>query len=231
MRGKNLTRPEIILTAASKLSDEFTESELVVAAWEFDRKVFGLEGFENEHPAENKVLANLMGVKGLVQKGLLKRTGRKKYRITNNGRSLVRDYSVESGPVTAPVTKQSAPNKVIPTLPKSLDAFIIRVIDSDVYNKFEGSRKDDITFTDYLIAAQVLKKDQGNCQIVIDKLRSIEGKLAELTKIDEEVILSNGRAYNGNDSRVIINLFDWLATRFQKHLLLIAARKKDGVGE
>ena len=217
-----ITRPEIILTAASKLGDEFTESELVVAAWEFNRNVFGLEGYENEHPAENKVLSNLMGVKGLVQRGLLKRTGRKKYRVTNSGRSLVKANAVESGLATAPSASATVPLSGSNTLPKTLDHFIIRVTESDVYNKFEGSRKEEITFTDYMTLIEVPKDGST----VVSKLQSLESRLFELSKLEKETILSNGRAHNGSDSRVIINLFDWLATKFEKHLKLMATREK-----
>ena len=225
-----LTGTRVILTAASKLPDEFTESDLIIASWKCDKDMFGLEGYENEYPAENKILSKLMGIKGLVQKGFLKRIDRKKYKLTNSGKLFV------SGPATALGATALGATALSATVPNAtakvpLDNFIIRVIESDVYNKFEGSRKDDITFTDYLTVAGVPKNGQGDCQIVLDKLRLVESKLSELTRLDKEVILSNGRSYSGSDSRVIINLFDWLATRFQKHLLLIAARKKDGVGE
>jgi hypothetical protein len=64
-----LTRNDLILLAAKKLANPFTEEQLVVAAWQLDKEKFGLAGYHGFYPNNNLVKLQLMGKNGLVKRG------------------------------------------------------------------------------------------------------------------------------------------------------------------
>lgn len=71
---------EILIEVASKLSQPFTESQLVVAAWKQYPDRFCLHGYP-EYPDSNRVRAELCGQKGLVALGYFVKEGPKLYRV------------------------------------------------------------------------------------------------------------------------------------------------------
>src|SRR5207248_3215404 len=77
------TVPEKILLAAFELEEQgqspFSAESLVVAAWQKFPKTFGLKGYSDVYPDSNKVLASIMGVKGLAHRGWLVKMGQKLY--------------------------------------------------------------------------------------------------------------------------------------------------------
>jgi hypothetical protein len=62
-----LTKAEVIMFAAKRLTQPFSVEDLVVEAWKLDKEKFGLSGFEQQYPSNNKVYVVLMGKKGLYQ--------------------------------------------------------------------------------------------------------------------------------------------------------------------
>ncbi len=98
--GNGLTVPEKILSCASELDSEkgtFTAEDLVVRCWECFPDTFGLQGYADKYPDSNRVLTNIMGMKGLRGKGWLRKVGEKRYRLTEVGRQAnqVRGRPVE----------------------------------------------------------------------------------------------------------------------------------------
>ena len=86
------TVPEKILLAASELEEKgespFSAEALIVAAWQKFPRAFGLKGFSDQYPDSNKVLASIMGGKGLTRRSLLVKMGQKLYALTREGRAI-----------------------------------------------------------------------------------------------------------------------------------------------
>jgi hypothetical protein len=90
---KRLTAADIVLLAASELgsspSAEFSEWELSVATWKRDANRFGMRGFEADHPDHKRVMKEIMGKTGAVQRGLLEKSRPNYYRMSALGRAAV----------------------------------------------------------------------------------------------------------------------------------------------
>src|SRR5438309_4629500 len=88
------TVPEKILLAASHLEEQgqspFSAEALIVAAWQKFPRTFGLKGYEEQYPDSNKVLAGMMGEKGLPGRGWMVKVGQRLYALTRDGRQVVR---------------------------------------------------------------------------------------------------------------------------------------------
>src|SRR5947209_10944399 len=88
------TVPEKILLAAYALEEAgdspFTAESLVVSAWKKYPVTFGLKTFAEQYPDSNKVLASIMGERGLARRGWLAKVGQKLYSLTREGRQAVR---------------------------------------------------------------------------------------------------------------------------------------------
>lgn len=80
----------IILRAACELAAGSTLTRIalaavVVRAWRLDTARLGLRGYEELHPDANRVYAKLSGTEGLVELGLLERTGFGVVSVTRKG--------------------------------------------------------------------------------------------------------------------------------------------------
>src|SRR5579871_5055043 len=88
------TVPEKILLAAYQLEEQgqspFSAEALIVAAWQKYPRTFGLKGYDEQYPDSNKVLASIMGEKGLARRGWLIKMGQKLYSLSHEGRRAVR---------------------------------------------------------------------------------------------------------------------------------------------
>ena len=88
------TVPEKILLAAFQLEEQghspFSAETLIVSAWQKYPSTFGLKGYDEQFPDSNKVLASIMGEKGLARRGWLTKMGQKLYSLSQEGRVAVR---------------------------------------------------------------------------------------------------------------------------------------------
>lgn len=80
----------VILRAACELAAGSTLTRIalaavVVRAWRLDTARLGLRGYEQTHPDANRVYAKLSGTEGLVELGLLERTGFGVVSVTRKG--------------------------------------------------------------------------------------------------------------------------------------------------
>jgi hypothetical protein len=94
--GNELTVPERIVSCAGELDSEkgtFTAEDLVVRCWERFPDIFGLQGYSDKFPDSNRILTNIMGMKGLRGKGWLRKVGEKRYRLTEIGRQAIQARS------------------------------------------------------------------------------------------------------------------------------------------
>ncbi len=88
---------DVILQAAAALARSsphgFSESMLIVTAWQLDPLMVGLEGFESKYPDANRIKAALMGRKGLVAQGKLIRTAAGRYTLASSKTKGLRPMS------------------------------------------------------------------------------------------------------------------------------------------
>jgi hypothetical protein len=86
-----------IVIAAFSLPSEFSLPDLVVAAWQQDRKAFGLRGHEDRHPDSKRVeVALYHGKRGLIARGALRRQGKGRFSLVR-GNEWVRMCLTQEG--------------------------------------------------------------------------------------------------------------------------------------
>ncbi len=127
------TVPEKILLAAFQLEEHgqspFSAEALIVAVWQKYPRTFGLKGYDEQYPDSNKVLASIMGEKGLTRRGWLSKTGQKLYALTHEGRRVVRRLLQGDD---QPVAKSDRPVK----LPRDHDKLLQGLFVTSAYEKY-----------------------------------------------------------------------------------------------
>jgi hypothetical protein len=207
---EDCTVPEKILLAAHQLEENgqspFTAEALIVVAWQKYPKTFGLKGFDTQYPDSNKVLASIMGEKGLARRGWLSKAGQKLYTLTKDGHVVVKRILKGED---RPASKQST----------------VRVnMDCVAMEKITGGLKQEVTFTEAC-------KFWG----VVDGMNSaqIDHRLASVRKtidhLDRQIglgtaVLSSGQSISQNDVSKAVEAFKYLEERFARHLNLLRAR-------
>ena len=66
---------EILLEAARGLKQPFSLSRLVLACWQANQEIFGLPGYEKDHPSEARVRNALYGPRGPLRSGEIVKEG------------------------------------------------------------------------------------------------------------------------------------------------------------
>ncbi|MFQ3592859.1 MAG: hypothetical protein SNJ82_06670, partial [Gemmataceae bacterium] len=142
------TLPEKLLLAASHLEEAgqtpFSAEALIVSAWQKYPRAFGLKGYEDKYPDSNRVLAQIMGEKGLPNRGWMVKVGQKMYSLTRDGRQVVR--KLLQGEEVPPLTsKRAAP---VDRLPKEIDILLQSLLCSSVLAKLRQGRQEEWTFAE-----------------------------------------------------------------------------------
>jgi hypothetical protein len=212
------TVPEKILLAALDLEEQgqspFSAEALIVAVWQKFPKTFGLKGFADLYPDSNKVLASIMGEKGLTRKGWLAKMGQKLYAVTRDGRQIVRKLRQgEETPMPEPVK-----------LTRDQEKFINGLFGSTALQKFLEGRKLELNFADASRYWGISENMHG---------AQLDGKLNQfresLAQVDRhvglgETTLSNGRAVSAADIGQLGDLHTYLEERFGRHLSVLRSR-------
>jgi hypothetical protein len=134
---EDCTVPEKILLAANQLEESgqtpFSAEALIVMAWQKYPRTFGLKGFVELYPDSNKILASIMGEKGLARRGWLVKTGLKMYALTKDGLVVVkRILKGEDRPASRQSTIRTN---------KETDRILLNIMDSIAFEKFQDGRK------------------------------------------------------------------------------------------
>jgi hypothetical protein len=216
----DFTVPEKILVAADQLEQQgntpFTAEALIVAVWQKFPKTFGLKGFAELYPDSNKVLSSLMGEKGLARRGWLVKTGQKMYALTREGRRVIRRVTLQEG------DEPEAPK--LQRLQRDLERFVVGLLDSSAYQKFEENRKAELTFADacrFWGVTENMKGDQLD-----ERIAMVQAKLIDLDRLfaETDADLSSGRVLTAGDVRVLTNIHRHMEDRFERHLNLLRSR-------
>jgi hypothetical protein len=216
----DFTVPEKILVAADQLDktgqSPFSAEALTVAAWQKFPKTFGLKGYVELHPDNNKILAAIMGEKGLARRGWLVKMGQKLYALTREGRSVVRKVTLEED---EPISNGS-----LVRLSRDQEKFVVSLLDSSAVQKFEENRKAELTFADACRFWGVTENMKG--EALDSRLQHMEHQLSEFDRMlaDNDAEMSNGRALSAGDIRVLTNIHRFMEDRFDRHLNLLRSR-------
>jgi hypothetical protein len=202
-----------LLLAANELSRRgptFSAEELAVAAWESDRQAFGLKGYRDLHPNYNSVLVLLMGSKGLVARGYLKKEAQKLYSVTEKGRKVVKHTAGE------PQTR----------LTREQERQLLHLLNSKALEKVVSGPVSDLYFKECLAfwgLTEASSPEEMRAKIAAQgKLVQALGPLLE----DKDITLSNGRAMRSDDLELIRRTAETIHVRFLRHLNLLLKGKK-----
>jgi hypothetical protein len=214
-----LTVPEKILLAAAELEEKgqspFSAEALIVAVWQKYPKTFGLKGYADQYPDSNKVLASIMGEKGLTRKGWLVKMGQKLYAVTREGRQIVRKLQQgEALPAPGPVK-----------LGREQERFLNSLFASSALQKFLEGRKLELTFADACRFWGITESLHG---AALDaRLNQFRAALADVDRQIGlgEATLSNGRSVSAADIGQLGDVHAYLEERFGRHLNLLRSRR------
>jgi hypothetical protein len=221
---ENLTVPEKILLAADHLDKQghspFSAEALTVTAWQKFSKTFGLKGYTEHHPDSNKILTSIMGEKGLVRRGWLVKMGQKLYALTRDGRLVVRRVMLEEEDAPPENANIHAAVKIA----RPQERFLLDLLESSAFQKFDENRKADLTFADASRFWGITENMKGD--IIDDRLHEVGQQLLEVdqTLDDGNAVLSNGREITAGDIRALANIHRYMADRFDRHLSLLRTR-------
>jgi hypothetical protein len=214
------TVPEKILLAAFELEEQgqspFSAESLVVAAWQKFPKTFGLKGYSDVYPDSNKVLASIMGVKGLAHRGWLVKMGQKLYAMTREGRQSVRRLLNAGEPTTA----EEQPVK----LSRDQEKFLLGLLNSTAVQKYQEGTKNELTFADACRYWGIT--ESMNVATLDAKLDHLRGTLGDLDRLLSKgnAVLSNGRSISSEDLDLLCAVRAYLEERFSRHLSLLRNR-------
>jgi hypothetical protein len=214
------TVPEKILLAADQLEKQgqspFSAEALIVAAWQQYPRTFGLKGYTELYPDSNKILSSIMGEKGLARRGWLVKMGQKLYALTREGRQVIRSLLNEDA--------EPEPAGANVQITRDQEKFVLALLDSTAYQKFEENRKMELTFADatrFWGITENMRGDQLDA-----RLSQFEATLSDLDRAlaSADAELSNGRILSAGDVRVVTNIHRHMEDRFSRHLSVIRAR-------
>jgi hypothetical protein len=215
------TLPEKILLAAHSLEEAgqspFSAEALIVAAWQKYPRAFGLKGYVEQYPDSNKVLAAIMGGKGIARRGWLAKMGQKLYALTRDGRQVVRKLFVDEEPA------EGATDEPV-KLNAEHEALVQQLLNSTAFEKHREGRQSELTFAD---ACRFWNVTENTGSDVLNARLDHVG--AGIAAIERQVgfgsaTLKNGRSVSSKDLEQLGDLHEYLEERFSRHLSLLRNR-------
>jgi hypothetical protein len=218
------TVPEMILLAAWDLEQQgqspFSAEALIVTSWQKFPRAFGLKGYADQYPDSNKVLASIMGTKGLTRRALLVKMGQKLYALTREGRAVVRGLLDEEAGPAEPVPAPAESVKVS----RDQEKFLLALLGSTALQKYDEGRRNELTFADACRFWGITENMYGEAlDGRLDRLKSTLMTLARsLGKAAAD--LSNGRSVSPDEITRLCQVHAHLEDRFARHLTLLRNR-------
>lgn len=215
------TLPEKILLAGATLEEQghspFSAEALIVSAWQKYPRTFGLKGYEEQYPDSNKVLAMIMGEKGLPGRGWMAKVGQKQYCLTRDGRQVVRKLVL--GETVPPLTAK----RHVVRLSREQDLLMQQVLASVAYEKLCQGREAEWTFSDACRFWAISDRQGTAVDQRLDEL------LSQLAQIEKElkagpVTLGNGKETTAEEAGRLCDMHGQLEQRFARHLNLLRSR-------
>lgn len=198
----------------------FTAEALIVTAWRKFPDTFGLRYYSELYPDSNKVLASIMGRRGLTKRGWFVKVGQKQYELTHDGRQVARRLLYpDQEPEPEPTPKQ---------LTDAQDRLMQRLLSCSAVEKCQQKDNQggapDLTFVDACRFWGITESLQN--QNVDDRLEQLEIQLGEIDRFlgTASLRLRDGRTIQPDDVTFLGNLHTGLTERFQRHLNLLRHR-------
>jgi hypothetical protein len=139
------TLSEKVLLAAYALEESgqspFSAEALVVSAWKKYPTAFGLREFAEQYPDSGKVMASIVGERGLPRRGWLTRLDQKQYSLTREGRQTARRLLNADG-------AYASLNAAVVTLARDQEALLRALLATPAFAKFREDRGAELTFAD-----------------------------------------------------------------------------------
>src|SRR5262249_1259938 len=196
----------------------FSADALIVAVWQKYPRTFGLKGYDEQSPDSNKVLASIMGEKGLTRRGWLSKPGQKLYALTHDGRRVVRrllhgDDQLESVQKDRPVR-----------LAKEHDKLLQGLFVTSAYEKFREGRLQELTFADACRFWSITENLSG--EALDGRLDHVRAALADIERLVGlgSANLSDGHSITLDDVGQLGDIHNHLLQRFSRHLTLLRNR-------
>ena len=217
------TVPEMILLAAWDLEQQgqspFSAEALIVTAWQKFPRAFGLKGYADQYPDSNKVLASIMGTKGLTRRALLVKMGQKLYALTREGRVIVRSLlDEEAAPEEPPPAEESL------KLSRDQEKFLLALLASTALQKYDEGRRNELTFADACRFWGITENLHG--EALDQRLERVRTGLTGLSRTlgKASADLSNGRSVSPDEVSRLCHVNAYLEDRFARHLTLLRNR-------
>ena len=223
-----LTVSEKVLLSAYALEEAgqspFTAEALIVHAWKQDPAGFGLRGFTEQYPDSNKVLAAIMGERGLARKGHFVKVGQKVYALSREGRLTARRIlSGEEPPPSETPTPQSRQPKHV-KLTRDQEKQLQSLLASTALAKFREDRQSELTFADACRFWGITENLRAD---LLDKrLEHLKTSLGDLDRKLQRgsAVLGGGREVSSSEVARLEGLNNYLLQRFSRHLNLLRTR-------
>lgn len=221
----DLTVSQKIILAAHRLEEQgqtpFTSEALTVASWKESKQTFGLKGYAEEYPDNNRVLACIMGERGLAKRGWLVKVGPKLYSLSKQGKEEARRV-LAGDESPAPRRRALAQIKVPRDLENQLKALLL----STAVSRYQQGMKRDINFKDACKFWGLPESAQGDAvdqhlKRVPDLLHQVEQLL-----IGETVELSDGQSVPQDKLRMLDSVHRFLKEQFTRHLSQMRERSR-----
>lgn len=197
----------------------FSDADVSVLAWEHDRSKFSLVGYN--YPDSNKVLALLMGARGLVAKGYVEKVGLRRYRLTPAGVALGRRL-VESSSSSAEVPVSRRIRSV--SVPSDIDAYLSCALSSRAFTLYGAGMKAQIEVSD---AKNFWGETRGaNCSDTLVASEKFNNCLilARDYFVGDSLRLEGGREVSQAELDKLRDISLWLHSKFSGELLRKARR-------
>ncbi len=212
-----LTVSQKIILAAFHLEEQgntpFSAEALIVAAWKESPNTFGLKGFTEQYPDANRVLACIMGERGLARRGWLVKMGQKLYTLSRQGREEARRV-LEGDDSPLPKRRALAQIKV----PKDLENHLVNLLNAKAVRLYKTGMKREITFIDAQNFWGLADSIHG--EAVDEALARLPSALEEVEKlvIGETVELSSGMVASQEDLKTLAAVHRFLQESFARNL-------------
>jgi hypothetical protein len=220
-----LTVSEKLLLAGHALEEAgqtpFSAEALVVQAWKDHPATFGLKHFADRYPDSNKVLASIMGERGLARRGWFVKVGEKRYAVSREGRKVVRRLLEPDEPAVPA-------EPLIPALTRDDERFLLALFGSTALEKYREGRKPELTFADACRFWGITENLHGD---TLDaRLDQFKARLADLDRVLSKgrCTLQGGRSASAEDVALLDELHAHLSQRFSRHLNLLRNRAAKG---
>jgi hypothetical protein len=220
-----LTVSQKIILAAHRLEEQgqtpFTSEALTVASWKESPQTFGLKGFIDQYPDANRVLACIMGERGLVRRGWMIKVGPKLYSLSRQGKEEARRVLAGDD---SPMPKRRALAQI--KVPKDLEQQLEQLLLNTAYRRYKDGMKREITFKDACKFWGLADNAQGDA--VDQALKTVPDLVDKVEKllIGETIELSSGQMISQQELKSLGSANRYLSEQFTRHLAQMRERTR-----